>query len=105
MKTPKKYRKKPAMVEAIRLQKNNIREVYKFLNGDYPNLSDGRSSDYWEDYKDYIIRKGMDIETPEGTLTASVGDYIVKGWSEKLGEHFWPVKPDYFKEAYEEVED
>lgn len=41
----------------------------------------------------------MDIETLEGVMHASIGDYIVTGIK---GEKY-PVKPDIFVKLYEEV--
>jgi hypothetical protein len=55
--------------------------------------------------------KGLDgsirLKTPESdgeTQVAVTGDFIVKGYSEDLGWHFWPVKPSYFNENYQEVQ-
>ena len=39
------------------------------------------------------------IETLEGTMKASVGDYIIKG----VNGEFYPCKPDIFEKTYEEV--
>lgn len=39
----------------------------------------------------------LDIDTLEGTIQASAGDYIIKGVS---GE-FYPCKPDIFEKTYE----
>lgn len=41
-----------------------------------------------------------EIETLEGTMTASPGDWIVKGIK---GERY-PVKPDIFIKTYEPIE-
>ena len=43
----------------------------------------------------------MDIDTLEGVMHASVGDYIITG---VRGEKY-PCKPDIFKETYDEVLD
>lgn len=55
-------------------------------------------------------KKGLDgsvqLKTPEsgeGTQIDVTGDYIVKGYTEELGWHFWPVKPSYFEENYQIV--
>jgi hypothetical protein len=55
-------------------------------------------------------KKGPDgsiwLKTPEsgeGSQIAVSGDFIVKGYTEELGWHFWPVKPSYFNENYQEV--
>ena len=47
----------------------------------------------------YQTDKEMDIETIEGTMHASVGDYIITGIN---GEQY-PCKPDIFKKTYEPV--
>ena len=39
------------------------------------------------------------IETLEGTMRASVGDYIIKG----VNGEFYPCKPDIFEKTYEKV--
>lgn len=43
----------------------------------------------------------MDVNTLEGTIHASAGDYIITGVN---GERY-PCKPDIFKKTYEPVED
>lgn len=43
----------------------------------------------------------MEIETLEGTMHASVGDYIITGVH---GEQY-PCKPDIFLETYELIEE
>lgn len=47
----------------------------------------------------YQTEKEMDIETLEGTMHASVGDYIITGVN---GEQY-PCKPDIFEKTYERV--
>lgn len=55
---------------------------------------------FWE-YENIVINKGLKIITLEGTMTANIGDYIIKGVS---GE-FYPCKPDIFHKTYEKVEE
>lgn len=43
----------------------------------------------------------LKIETLEGTIDASIGDYIIKG----INGEFYPCKPDIFKITYEKVEE
>lgn len=45
--------------------------------------------------------KGIDIETPEGVMHASPGDWIITGVN---GEKY-PCKPDIFAKTYEPVEE
>ena len=42
----------------------------------------------------------MTIEILEGTMTANVGDYIIKG----VNGEFYPCKPDIFEKIYELIE-
>lgn len=49
----------------------------------------------------YQTDEEMDIETLEGVMHASIGDYIVTGIR---GEKY-PVKPDIFEKLYEEVKE
>lgn len=39
------------------------------------------------------------IKTLEGTMEASVGDYIIRG----IKGEYYPCKPDVFRATYEEV--
>ena len=43
----------------------------------------------------------LKIETLEGVMDASIGDYIIKG----VRGEFYPCKPDIFKATYEEAEE
>lgn len=85
-----KYRKKPVVIEAIQFQDNAevITQLSDFI-GDtiYVNYTN-KDNPY------------LRIETLEGNMKASVGDYIIKGVS---GE-FYPCKPDIFEKTYEKVE-
>ena len=81
-----KYRKKPVVIEAIQWTGDNLNEIIKFMK--FSNRT--RTV-----YRDKII-----IYTLEGAMTASIGDYIIKGVS---GE-FYPCKPDIFEKTYEKVE-
>lgn len=48
----------------------------------------------------YQTDKEMDIETLEGTMHASIGDFIITGVN---GEKY-PCKPDIFYRTYDPVE-
>ena len=81
----KKYRKLPVVIEAVQWTGENWRELGDFIECIHALLPD----------------KGeIDISTLEGIITASKGDYIIKGIS---GE-FYPCKPDIFAKTYEAVE-
>ena len=101
----RRAQKKPVIIEFIQLTENNILEVYTEINGK-PNRNCQMAEDRWDEYEDIVKRDGLKLITPESggeTQIASIGDYIVFGHTEKLGRHCWPVKPDYFENAYEEL--
>lgn len=57
-------------------------------------------------------QKGIDgsirLKTPESdgeTQIAVTYDFIMKAYSEDLGWHFYPIKPDYFNANYKKVRD
>jgi hypothetical protein len=57
-------------------------------------------------------KKGLDgsvlLKTPEShneTQMAVTGDFIMKAYSDELGWHFYPIKPDYFNKNYKKVRD
>ena len=99
----KKYRKKPVVVEAIRLNSyaaEDIMNVLKFMgqtvNSDYITQ---------EKFSEYCIMcnqgGGLPINTLEGNIKASIGDYIIRG----VNGEYYPCKPDIFKKTYESVEE
>jgi hypothetical protein len=94
----KKYVKKPVEIEAIQLKEDNIIEVFDFL--DEANYKETKSAEELENFSQMILKQGyIEIETLEGYVKASFGDYIIKGV--KLG--FYRCKPDIFQATYEEV--
>ena len=75
------YRKKPVVVEAIQLSADNVEEVIAFCG---------------DKIKSHPLT-GVVIETLEGNMIASEGDYIIKG----VKGEFYPCKPDIFEATYE----
>ena len=97
-----KYRKKPVVVEAIQLKKTqiSIRAILEMMGQEVITKCDGASYKFYE-YCNMIFDKGyMEIETLEGVMKASIGDYIIKG----VNGEFYPCKPDIFEKTYEEAE-
>ena len=87
----KKYIKKPVQIEAIQLKEDNIIEVFDFL--DEANYKETKSSEELEDFSKAMLKQGyIEIETLEGMMKASFGDYIIKG----IKGEFYPCKPDIF---------
>jgi len=79
-----KFRKKPVVIEAVQYRRETARAVLEFMGAE----SDGRPFD-------------ETIETLEGTLHVSPGDWIIKG----VKGEFYPCKPDIFEATYEPVEE
>ena len=82
-----KYRKKPVVIDAELLTKENYMELMKWSG------STGR----WDDFA--TDEGGIVIPTREGNHQARWGDYIIKG----VKGEFYPCKPDIFEMTYEKV--
>jgi len=84
------YKKKPVVISAVKFTRNNWDEVREFT-----------------EYKAHtiLIPKHIDgkatctIETLEGDITATEGNYIIKG----VRNAFYQCKPDIFDSTYELV--
>lgn len=76
-----KYRKKPVEIDAIQWTGDNKLEIFDFCNMSYIN--------------DQELR----IQTLEGSMIASVGDYIIKG----VKGEFYPCREDIFLLTYEKI--
>lgn len=91
-----KFRKKPVVIEAVLWTGKNLKEVSNFLpvNGKWW-MKDGSLLNVKEQFQPIII------ETLEGEMQVSIGDWIIKG----IKGEFYPCKPDIFKETYEFVQE
>lgn len=88
-----KYRKKPVVIEAIQWTGDNLYDCLCFMN-----CSDSQK----EPYNIYhMCDNVIGIQTLEGTMLASVGDYIIRG----IQGEIYPCKKDIFEASYEEVEE
>lgn len=83
-----KYRKKPVVIDAWQLTKENVEA----------GIPD------WIDLDTVHISAGgvlfAEIVTLEGVMQASEGDYIIKG----VQGEFYACKPDIFEQTYEVAE-
>ena len=87
-----KFKKKPVTIEAIQWTGENIAEIIEFVKGDVridAELNDGQTS-----------RRELHINTLEGVMHASKGDWIIKG----VQGEFYPCKPDIFEKTYDPAE-
>lgn len=78
----KKFKKKPVVVEAIRLNKDNEMDVLSFIG--FNTLTQTFDS-------------GVIIPTLEGNMLANYGDWIIKG----IKGEFYHCKHEIFIETYE----
>ncbi len=85
-----KYRKLPVVIEAIQFfdQPEELINIQEFM-GDI---------DLTISYKDPDDPK-LKIETLEGVMDASLGDFIIKG----INGEYYPCKSDIFEKTYEPV--
>lgn len=82
-----KYRKKPVVIDAWKFDGSNRGEIIAWMREHGVEAINPLGSLFL-------------VPTLEGSLTASIGDYIIKG----VQGEFYPCKPDIFAETYEEVE-
>lgn len=83
-----KKRNKP--LDGVQLTETNRKEVMEWLSGSGKEGPDG----------------SIYLKTPEsgeGTQIVHTGKFILKGYTEQLGWHFWPVDESYMNENYMEV--
>jgi hypothetical protein len=80
----RKFRKKIAVVEAVQWSGSNWHQVYDFAG-----------------HEVFTTSGNLFVKTPDGTLGASPGDWIVKG----VKGNFYPCPNDIFQEIWEEVDD
>lgn len=79
-----KYRKKPVVIDAVKWDGENVKEVMDFMG--------------WRNAA-HDERSGLVIHTLEGNHNALPGDFIIKG----VAGEFYPCKPDIFEATYEVV--
>jgi hypothetical protein len=76
------YKKKPIKIEAIQFTGHNQKEILSFGDGSIKNIG-----------------SILYINTLEGKLTISEGDYVIKG----IKGEIYPCKPDIFLASYDPV--
>jgi hypothetical protein len=99
MPTPQKFQKLPVVIEALQFTP----EVCWVNWIDRKPVWEGTTLSVDGSYHvgDRTIREAhISIETLEGTVTAQLGDWIIKG----VKGEFYPCKPDIFAATYKSVE-
>lgn len=82
-----KYIKRPVVIDALQWTGKNKEEILKFCTDCYLSYSNAK------------LEPELKIQTLEGTMTATVGDYIIKG----IKNEFYPCREDIFLETYNKV--
>lgn len=86
------FTKKPVTIEAVQWTGSNLRDVIA-LTGLHPSAKRWT----WGEYENVVKTEGLKIFTLEGVMSASVGDYIIKG----VQGECYPCKPDIFTATYD----
>ena len=90
-----KATKKPVTIEAIQWTGENLEELINFT-GKAERFDEWFPT--WGDYEKHVKSEGhtFKVITLEGSMTALVGDYIIKG----VQGEFYPCKPEIFNATY-----
>ena len=80
-----RFRKKPVEIEAMQ---------YDGTQDSWREITDW-ADDVWHRTGD----RSIEIHTLEGTMLASVGDWVIRG----VKGEFYPCKPDIFEKTYEVI--
>lgn len=90
-----KFRKKPVTVEAWPFYGNRTDVVHCVMPEWMRDAIASGSVYYQGGYDPYYT-----IKTPEGTIRARVGDWIIRG----VAGEIYPMKDEIFKQTYEAAE-
>ncbi len=99
-----KFRKKPVEIEAMLVEADHAPDATGL---DANRLAIASVSGWMlgNGFRDFKVHGtgpfGIAIETLEGVMVASPGDWIIKG----VQGEFYPCKPDIFEQTYEPVEE
>lgn len=91
-----KYRKKPVVIEAFRLNERGLVGEDWFWDAVSSNKI------ITHDFGKFCNAPAWcEINTLEGTMIAKAGDYIIRG----IKGEIYPCKPDIFEQTYEACEE
>ena len=85
----KQYRKKPVVIDAIQWDGTEDMAIEISSHDDFEGMLDFKTGNF----------DGFYIETLEGRMKVSKGDYVIKG----LFGEFYPCKPDIFELSYDKL--
>lgn len=100
---PQRFRKKPVVIEAMRLHAETSDS--EFLDANTRAHATIAGWMIGHGFRAFMVTglgrpHGLQIETPEGIMSAEPGDWIIRG----VAGEFYPCKPDIFEATYEPVE-
>lgn len=100
MSNPFAYRKKPVVIEAFQLTEETRKNNNNWPQWAHAAWNEGNSR-VGALYPKYFgeERGALFVNTLEGPLTVSIGDWIIRGVNGEL----YPCKPDIFEKTYEKV--
>lgn len=91
-----RFRKKPVEVDAIQWTGENILAITEFMRPQEPVYVNNLSHMKFTNADDLV-----GIQTLEGLMVASKGDWIIRGIAGEL----YPCKPDIFAATYDAVDE
>lgn len=91
-----RFRKKPVEIDAVQFTGENADEILRFVNDQEPANVRATTTNEESDGTCEIY-----IETLEGNMLASAGDWIIKG----VKGEFYPCREDIFEATYEGVDE
>ena len=96
-----KYRKKPVVIDAIKLGWDTWWEICDFVSPEYfgKGVYINENNEVLP-VSEHSERIGLIIKTLEGNHLAIQGDFIIRG----VKGEFYSCKPDIFELTYEEVD-
>lgn len=85
------YRKRPVVIEAVRLSPGNYNYVAEWCGARITNTISEEKQPFGS------VKVALEIRTLEGRMIANFGDWVIKG----VKGEFYPCKDDIFKATYE----
>lgn len=103
MSAPIRYKKKPVVIEAMRWDgsESGAIPIVQWIGGQTSRWDDTPKNLPGPGRGITTIHSRIEVDTLEGTMYATPGDWIVRG----VQGEFYPVKPDIFEATYEKETD
>lgn len=93
---PTRFRKKPVVIDALQFDGYNSDQIITFMGGERVAEAEVKMlSGPGRGMHEVLV-----IHTIEGGMTASPGDWVIRG----VRGEYYPCKPDVFDQTYEPVD-